>query len=450
MAHMDKKTGIVVRVDFSKRANHPLVKSKFGVYNSGFVPGHLEAYKRDIHLFEEIRPHSLRFDGGLGSPLGILLSQPRMISKVSGEIVYDFTQADELIDLLLTHNVQPYWCYSYVPLDLVENGQDHRNPPNSLEEWSEVVGVVARHFRETGRRVAYHEVYNEPDNKDFFAGSLDSYVALYEAAVKAIRKADPEARVGGPALAFTDSWIEPFLAYVVERGLPLDFLSFHFYPGVPYAKLSVQEVIDMMRYELEKHPELRHCEMHLTEYNPLPINYPEDGPQQKHRLAALLLRDFEFFLREPRLTQVHWAQFMDTAGGNWSGMVSIDGHRKAVFNAYRIYASMPEDRYLLSISGPREFGGMASSDAGKSTAVLWNLCGRSQTVSARLRNLPFSKGIVRVYRIDADHASWGDNPAHEELLPTEVSVELNMADIEWNGAIPDGGVAYFEIVELLE
>lgn len=440
---MKEKAEVVVTADFSQSVDFPLVKAKFGVYNSGYVPGYLETYRRDIHLFDEVRPAVLRFDGGLGSPSGILLSRPQMVSEVSGQLIYDFAQANELVALLHEHNIKSYWCYSYIPECL--SGGNHRNMPRDLEKWAEVCGEVARHFRKTGRGIACHEIYNEPDNRDFFNGSLDDYLTLYEAAVKAIRKSDPEAKVGGPALAFTDSWIDPFLERVVQRDLPLDFFSFHFYPGVPYSKPTVGEVIEMVRMKLEKHPELDSCEMHLTEYNSLPINYPEDGPQQKHRLAALLLRDFELFLREPRLTQVHWAQFMDTGGGNWSGMISINGHRKAVFNAYKIYSMMPVERRSLIIDGPSELGGMASSDACRAAAVFWNLTGKSQRVTAHLKNLRFPKGTLRVYRIDGDHASWGDNPEKEELVPVKTSSNVKTPNLEWNGTIPDGGVVLLEV-----
>lgn len=448
ISEMENKTEISVTADFSEHIGWPLVKSKFSAYNSGFVPGHVETYKRDIHLFDEVRPASLRFDGGLGSPPGIILSEPPMVSKVSGAFVYNFSQSDELIALLHEHNVQPYWCYSYIPQCLVKPGQNFRHPPSSLEQWSTVVGTVASHFRETGHHVAYHEIYNEPDNRDFFEGDLKDYLALYETAVKAIREADPEAKVGGPALAFTDAWVEPFLAYVVENDLPLDFFSFHFYPGVPYSKPSIHEVIDMMRSKLEKYPELDHCEMHLTEYNALPINYPEDGPQQKHCLAALLLRDFEYFLTQPCLTQVHWAQFMDTAGGNWSGMISVDGHRKAVFNAWKIYTSMPVKRSALFINDSSGVSGMASSDVDKSSVVLWNLSGESRNIIAELLNIPFPEGTMNVYRIDSKHSSWGDDLNNEDIVPIEVLRNINTADLEWKGEIPEGGVIYLEVVNL--
>lgn len=432
---------VTVRADFGRWVDYPLVKTRFAAYNSGWVPRHLRTYKRDIGLFDEVRPDALRIDGVLGSPKHILFSEPPIISGKAPDLKYDFRQADELIDMTRAHNVGMYWCYSYVPEAL---GDSFKTPPADLAQWGKVCGSLARHFKESGHPVIYHEIYNEPDNRDFFAGSIDDYIALYETGVKAIRAADADAVVGGPALAFTDAWIEPFLGHVTKNHLPLDFFSFHYYPGVPYKAQNIRGVVETMRDALGKRPELATTEMHLTEYNSLPINYPEDGSQQKHRLAAQLLSDFAYFVTQPSLTKVFWAQFMDTGGGNWSGLISIDGRRKAAFNAWKLYSMMPVDRRSVTIDGPEGIGGMASSDEHKAGMLIWNLTGESQSVKLNLAGIPFSKGTLRVYRIDAEHASWGDNPANEKLLPVEERRDVSMKDLEWTGDIPDGGVVYLE------
>ncbi|MBP6965760.1 MAG: cellulase family glycosylhydrolase [Armatimonadetes bacterium] len=432
---------VVIRADFGKWVDYPLVKTKFAAYNSGYVPGHLETYKRDVGLFDEVHPDALRIDGVLGSPRHMLFSDPPIISGEPPDLKYDFRQADELIDLMRTHNVQKYWCYGYVPEAL---GESFKTPPSDLAQWGTVCRTLAKHFASSGHTVAYHEIYNEPDNRDFFSGTVQDYIAMYETAVRAIRAADPDAVVGGPALAFTDAWIEPFLGHVTKNHLPLDFFSFHYYPGVPYKAQSLREVVETMREALRKHPELATTEMHLNEYNSLPINYPKDGPQQKHRLAAQLLSDFSYFVTQPSLTKVHWAQFMDTGGGNWSGLISIGGRRKAAFNAWKLYSMMPTDRRLVSIEGPQGIGAMASSDEHKCGLVVWNLTGADQTVRVHLDSIPLAKATLRVYRIDAGHASWGDDPANERLAPVEERRDVGTVGLEWTGDIPDGGVVYLE------
>ena len=431
-------------VDFGKWVDHPLVKSKIGLYNSGYIPGGLRTYRRDAQMLDGVRPDSLRFDGGLGSPRGIILSRPPMVSGSPSDPTYDFREADRLVDLLNSRGVRPYWCYSYVPGLLAPEGGDFRDPPEDMQQWAAVLGAVAGHFRQTGRTIAFHEIYNEPDNRDFFRGTLDDYLSMYEHGARAIRSADPEARVGGPSLAFTESWIRPFLEHVTRRNIPLDFFSFHFYPGVPYTASDIRGVVEMVRRELAVYPSLATTEMHLNEYNSLPIHYPENGPQQKHALAARLLDDFAYFVSQPCLTSVHWAQFMDTGGGNWSGLVGITGHRKAAYNALAIYAGMPVDRRQVEIESSAGLGAMASSDGHTCAVVVWNTGKTEQNVRLKMGGVPFETGDMRVYRIDADNASHGDGSAREDLAAVQERRGVSMDGARWEGPLPAGGVVYIE------
>ena len=237
---------------------------------------------------------------------------------------------------------------------------------------------------------------------------------------------------------------------MIGRGLPLDFFSFHFYPGVPYHVPDIAGVLGLVRAQLQSRPALATTEAALDEYNAYPIDYPQGGRQDHYPLASALLHDYKFFLSQPWLTSVHWAQFMDTGGGNWSGMVSLDGHRKAVFNAAAIYARMPVDRRQVIVHGPDGMEGMASVDRHRASLVFWNRTGREQTVDADLDFLPWSRGHLRAFHIDAAHASWGDDPKNERLLPTTELLlptethPLGPTFLVWSGPIPDGGVVYLE------
>jgi hypothetical protein len=150
------------------------------LYNSGYVPGELRTYRRDAQLLDGVRPDSLRVDGGLGSPRGIILSRPPMVSGSPADPAYDFREADQLVDLLHSRGVRPYWCYSYVPGLLAPEGGGFRDAPADMQPWAAVLGTVAGHFRQTGRSIAFHEIYNEPDNRDFFRGTLGDYLSMYE------------------------------------------------------------------------------------------------------------------------------------------------------------------------------------------------------------------------------------------------------------------------------
>jgi hypothetical protein len=430
----------VATTDFAEWADYPLSKAKFGVYNSGLVQ--LLHYDRDIHLFDEVKPHSLRIDLWWGG--GPWSTQP--VSGTPEDIQYHFEEMDHIASLLNEHAVQPFWSYSYVPPPLQPQKNDWRHVTTNAAIWGKILGNFASHAREGGSktRIGYHEIYNEPDNHDFFRSSREDYFALYREGSRAIRRADPEAVIGGPALAFSPEWVAPFLGLVVRDKLPLDFFSFHFYPGC-WQTNSVRDIVRLMRRDLSDYPQLATTELFLDEFNSLPIDYPKGGKQDRYGVASAMLQDYEWFLSQPDLAQVNWAQFQDTGGGNWSGMISRDGHRKAVFNAAAVYARMPIDRRKISFQNAEGINGMASADDHRASLLIWNCSASDRSIKTILQHAAFTNGDLSVYRIDAEHSSWGDKPENETLIPVEVKHNVSPDQFEWSGLIPQNGTIYFEL-----
>lgn len=431
---------VSVHADFARPADYPLSRAKFGVYNSGYVP--LSHYDRDIHLFDEIKPESLRIDLCLS---GTTWTKPP-VTGTPGNIQYHFAEVDHVARLLNEHGILPLWDYCYIPTPLRAVTGDATRVTHDKSSWGEILAAFDRHQKQAGptAHVGYHEIYNEPDNRDFFKSSREDYFELYRIGSRSLRSADADAVIGGPALAFTAAWAPPFLDMVARESLPLDFFSFHFYPHC-WGSKKVADVVAQMRADLRKHPSLDTTEMRLDEFNSYPIDYPKSGRQDHYELAAALLEDYAWFLSQPDLTEVNWAQFQDTAGGNWSGMISFDGHRKAVFNAAAIYARMPIDRRQVALSPAGPLGAMASTDDGRASLVIWNRTETNLDLKASLSHVPFACGDLRVYRIDRDHASWGDNPENEKLTPVESLENVATSHLKWNGLIPPRAVIYLEI-----
>jgi len=86
-------------------------------------------------------------------------------------------------------------------------------------------------------RTWYFEVWNEPDIA-FWSGTMQEYFKLYDLAAQAVKEADPQLRLGGPATART-RWIDEFLAHVRKpsddftlNGVSrCDFIATHAYPS---------------------------------------------------------------------------------------------------------------------------------------------------------------------------------------------------------------------------
>ena len=415
-----------VTVDFAAPADYPLSKSKFGVFNSGMVRP--DRYARDMPLYDEVRPDSLRVDLGWGARW--IGWKTRPIAGTADHLTYDFSETDRVATLLRDHGVPAYWSYCYTPTPLQPRRGNYQGIPTDEKAWASVLRTMAAHYRTFpgGNPVGYHEVGNEPDNRDFFTGDLPAYQRLYQLGSQAIRDGDPDAVVGGPALAFSSDWVDPFLDRVVKDKSPLDFYSFHWYPGVPYKSPDLDGVLRQMRDALAKRPELRTAEAHLNEWNPYKIDYPRGGRQDRHPMAAAFLHDVKRFLAEPWLTRVYFAQFQDSGGGNFSGMIDIDGKRKPSFVAYAMYQSMAVDRYTLT-SDDADVEGLASKGYPVAWTLLWNRSAESKRVDVNLRGWVGARAVVN--RIDARHDRW-QSPIGG---PTTTAVET-----DWNGELPAHGV----------
>lgn len=419
--------GISVAADFAVQSSPALVKSKFGVFNSSLVG--LDRYQRDTSKLAALSANALRFDGGLW---GFNFNQ----SLVQGVGSYNFSETDQLISLLSGQGVKPYWSYEYEPPPLQPSGGTYQSPPNSLTNWATVLGDLATHFK-NGHPVGYHEIWNEPDlGTTFWTGSQADYNNLYQSGVTALRAADPQALVGGPALAIAPGWADEFLSFVTSNQLPLDYFSFHHY-GTDYDSALQAMQGAKANYGLSATP------IHLNEYNPY-TNRTNDttSPCDHYPAAAQLLADFNNFLNYPYLGMVMWAQFMDPGDGyEHIGLVSTDGHLKAAYNGWVVYARMPANRSQVTVNGSLQ--AMASTDGTLASLVVWNQSGADQSASVQLNNLPFSSGSLAVYRIDGTYSSYYDNAQYEALTQTESHADIS-SGWTWSGTVPNNGVVYFE------
>jgi hypothetical protein len=121
---------------------------------------------------------------------------------------------------------------------LGRGGGTTAEPPRDLARYAEIIRHIVLHYEKgwaggPHASVRYWEIWNEPDlGRIWWRGTPEQYYALYAAAARAIRSADPSALVGGPTIALvnqTQPYREDFLAYVRDHRLPLDFFSWHYY-----------------------------------------------------------------------------------------------------------------------------------------------------------------------------------------------------------------------------
>jgi hypothetical protein len=112
---------------------------------------------------------------------------------------YDWTFWDMLVEMADKYHItlMPYVCYT--PEWLAEKPENFwRQPPRDPEKFGEFVNAIASRYR---GRIHSWELWNEPDNKEFWEGTPEQFAKLLRSGALAVHHADPDAVVvlGGMA-----------------------------------------------------------------------------------------------------------------------------------------------------------------------------------------------------------------------------------------------------------
>lgn len=412
--------------DFSRWTDPPLVKTRFGVYQTPLISR--ERLLNSVALLGEIGVHDLRYELGWGKPDVLAHDQ---VAGTAAAPTIDFTLMDAFASRLAAQDVRPLFALTYCPNPLKSRPAGEwaawKDLPRDLAAWQTLCRDFTSHFASVTPKPAY-EAWNEPDMPDptgkmFFSGGPAEYERLYASTAAGVRNGDPDAPVGGAAIAYDLRYFQPLLSK------PLDFASIH-----AYDNWAAQ--VAHLRSALRERPQ---TPIFLTEYASFK-EFSKTGPVSRHPAAARFFRDVKGMLAQPDLAKVYWAQWMDDS----LGLLTGDGHRKALFNAFKIYAMLPADRCAVTPDGANGVNVLAASSETQAGVVLWNEADAQRTVSVRLRRLPFARGTLRVYRIDRYHASYGDDPASENLVP-ERQQTLSGFETSWTGTIPPQSVVYLKV-----
>ncbi len=138
----------------------------------------------------------------------------------------------------------------------------------------ELVADLVGRLAQQGRPVRYWELLNEKDNAYEKAGRMEELWVLWQRLARAARAADPQAKIGGPALTWPKpAWLNGFLE--VNAG-EIDFISWHNYAsGEPttsneelFTKVeALSRFARDVRQSVDRHAPGRPIELFLTEYN---------------------------------------------------------------------------------------------------------------------------------------------------------------------------------------
>ncbi len=160
---------------------------------------------------------------------------------------YHFDTLDQSVGTILKTGAEPVMCICFKPKVLFPVVDHDIVEPNDYGQWEELIFRMVRHYQQRDPRIRYWEVANEPDIGESggcpYRFQPENYTRYYRHTVEAILRADPDALVGGPALANSRSPILPkLLEFCEKENVPLHFVSWHIYSSSP------QQVRDTITY----------------------------------------------------------------------------------------------------------------------------------------------------------------------------------------------------------
>jgi hypothetical protein len=190
--------------------------------------------------------------GSLGVKWTRLMVNWGRVESTAGQ--YDFRDIDAMVDASLKAGVRPFLCLTGGN-KLYSKPIPHPDPnwrliygvkpaPPILDEkataaWLAFVDATVAHFR---TRVAYWEIWNEPNHYGYWGAKPDAvaYGRLVRVTAERLRAALPEGKIIAGALAGIDAkFIADFLAE--DTGKLVDIVSFHNYANLPEARIYLAD-----------------------------------------------------------------------------------------------------------------------------------------------------------------------------------------------------------------
>ncbi|MEE1278573.1 MAG: hypothetical protein UHE86_05890 [Acutalibacteraceae bacterium] len=238
-----------VKVDFEKAVgkikpmhavnNGPRAKVGFG----GQKTGGIYAWKSAGIPF--VRTHDSSFCAAYGGEHTIDVNAvfPDFSADVNNPDSYDFAVTDSYIKTIYEGGSKVFYRLG----SKIEHQIKKYNtlPPKDNQKWAEICEHIIMHYTDgwcDGHYydMEYWEIWNEPDldpedaeNKRTWGGTAQQFYEFYEVVATHLKSRFPNLKIGGPASAYREKWIEGFLQHLTRaKRVPLDFFSWHCYRSV--------------------------------------------------------------------------------------------------------------------------------------------------------------------------------------------------------------------------
>ena len=207
--------------------------------------GNQDTYKKARLPYARV--HDASFYAGYGGEhtIDVHAIFPNFDADVNDPNNYDFPCTDLYISQIFKYGSKPFYRLG----SKIEHGVKKYGTvmPKDFQKWAEICEHIIMHYTEGWANgfhydIEYWEIWNEPDldpddstNKRCWSGTEEDFARLYVIAAKHLKNRFPNLKIGGPASAGDEAWMERFLQRITkEENVPIDFFSWHWYWTQPY------------------------------------------------------------------------------------------------------------------------------------------------------------------------------------------------------------------------
>lgn len=378
---------------------------------------------------------------------------------------YHWDTLDKAIETILATGAKPIMCLTLKPKALYPKIDQNIVFPTSWKDWDGLIYQLVKHCNQDKKYgIQYWEVGNEvnigEEGGTPYLFKPDDYLIYYTHTVNAIRRADPQARVGGPALAgYKSPIVDALLQYCGSGKAPLDFLSWHIYDS------DVKEFrrsIEYMKTKLAKYPRLKGVETVLDEWN-MSLSNPDLNPY--FQPAFIMENTYDFY--QEGLTRSAYYHIRDyfvdpknflisesKAGAdamehgwndepNYDGLYDNQGRVRPTYYAFKLLSLIQGERLALEGTNS-EVKGFAARDGQFTEVVFWNYPSGEEEKTLRVTvRFPFVKeGEFQVAKLNPVSAVNNiEVVRHQDLsnlTKNPIQINLRPYEIYWVELEPPG------------
>ena len=332
-----------------------------------------------------------------------------------------FETLDRSVDTILATGATPLMCICFKPHALFPTVNQDIVEPTDYGVWENLIEKLVKHYVDRKAGIRYWEIANEPDIGEDggcpYRFRPDNYVHYYQHTASAILRADPQARVGGPALAGSGSALLPaLLSFCDTNQVPLHFVSWHIYSSDPN---SIRGTIERVHNLLSQHPGLK-LETFLDEWNMDLMNPNLDARFQPCFICETIWQMKEgrldyscyYHIRDWHVRLEQFSPFMSERGAAfmtrwWNRMPQFDGlfdyenQVRPSYFVFKLLSRVRGERLRLTSDQPSVHGfATHDSELRCDNLLVWNFSSAPTQVEITLKN-PTYKSRLRHVTLDA-------------------------------------------------